>query len=76
MTDFLWVKISDHVDHLAENHSRVFLVEIPVVFQSFEQLSALAKTSIKVELLLDQVEILFVLKHFVQFDDVGMVQFS
>ena len=77
MTDLLRVHISDHVDHLLENYSGVLFVEIPVLFQTLEELAsfAVAKLSLQ-KLLLDQIQIFIVFEDLVQFYYVGMVQFS
>ena len=69
MTDLLGMEILDHVDHLTENYSGVFLVEIAVFLQTLEKLASFA-------IILNEVEIFVVFKDLIEFDDVGVIELT
>jgi hypothetical protein len=71
---FLRMEVLDHIDHLPEDDSGVFLVEIAVFLQPFKELSTFAVTSLEKMILLDQVKIFFIFKDFKQLNDIGMVE--
>lgn len=63
------MEILDHVDHLTENYSGVFLVEIAVFLQTLEKLASFA-------IILNEVEIFVVFKNLIEFDDVGVIELT
>lgn len=63
------MEILDHVDHLTENYSGVFLVEIAVFLETLEKLTSFT-------IVLNEVEVFVVFKDLIEFDNVWVIEFT